>query len=41
MNMGKQRTMVYVDEEDLAIIKEAGKRYGVSEAEIIRNACKP
>lgn len=38
MNMAKKRTMVYADEEDLAIIKEAAKRYGVSEAEIIRNA---
>ncbi|THV27591.1 ribbon-helix-helix protein, CopG family [Glycomyces paridis] len=36
--MAKKRTMVYADEEDLAIIKEAAKRYGVSEAEIIRNA---
>ncbi|PRY61147.1 ribbon-helix-helix CopG family protein [Glycomyces artemisiae] len=38
MNMAKKRTMVYADEEDLAIIKEAAKRHGVSEAEIIRNA---
>ncbi|GAA2267484.1 hypothetical protein GCM10009853_020960 [Glycomyces scopariae] len=38
MHMAKKRTMVYADEEDLAIIKEAAKRYGVSEAEIIRNA---
>ncbi|THV40476.1 ribbon-helix-helix protein, CopG family [Glycomyces buryatensis] len=30
--------MVYADEEDLAIIKEAAQRYGVSEAEIIRDA---
>nr|WP_198587157.1 ribbon-helix-helix protein, CopG family [Glycomyces xiaoerkulensis] len=30
--------MVYADEEDLAIIKEAARRYGVSEAELIRKA---
>ncbi len=30
--------MVYADEEDLAIIEEAAKRYGVSEAEIIHSA---
>lgn len=38
MRMAKKRTMVYADEEDLMIIKEAAKRFGVSEAEIIRNA---
>lgn len=31
-----QRTNVYADQEDLAAIKEAAKRRGVSEAEIIR-----
>ena len=31
-----KRTNVYADPEDLAIIKEAAKRRGVSEAEIIR-----
>lgn len=30
--------MVYVDAEDLAVIKEAAARTDVSEAEIIRNA---
>ncbi|MFG3341767.1 CopG family transcriptional regulator [Glycomyces sp. NPDC048151] len=36
--MAKKRTMVYANEEDLALIKEAAKRNGVSEAEIIRDA---
>lgn len=31
-----QRTNVYADQEDLAAIKEAARRRGVSEAEIIR-----
>ncbi|MER6285246.1 ribbon-helix-helix domain-containing protein [Streptomyces sviceus] len=31
-----KRTNVYADPEDLAIIKEAAKRRGTSEAEIIR-----
>ncbi len=31
-----KRTNVYADPEDLAIIKEAAKRRGISEAEIIR-----
>ncbi|MEV8316257.1 CopG family transcriptional regulator [Streptomyces sp. NPDC059900] len=34
--MPMKRTSVYADPEDLAIIKEAAKRRGVSEAEIIR-----
>ncbi|WP_129842899.1 CopG family transcriptional regulator [Streptomyces sp. RFCAC02] len=34
--MGMKRTNVYADPEDLAIIKEAALRRGVSEAEIIR-----
>ncbi|MGH3311497.1 MAG: CopG family transcriptional regulator [Streptomyces sp.] len=34
--MPMKRTNVYADPEDLAIIKEAAKRRGVSEAEIIR-----
>ncbi|NGO77819.1 CopG family transcriptional regulator [Streptomyces sp. YC504] len=34
--MSLKRTNVYVDPEDLAIIKEAAKRRGISEAEIIR-----
>ncbi|GAA1935233.1 hypothetical protein GCM10009716_47830 [Streptomyces sodiiphilus] len=31
-----KRTNVYADPEDLALIKEAAKRRGISEAEIIR-----
>jgi hypothetical protein len=31
-----KRTNVYADPEDLAIIKEAARRRGISEAEIIR-----
>jgi hypothetical protein len=31
-----KRTNVYADPDDLAIIKEAAKRRGISEAEIIR-----
>ncbi|MFD7510486.1 CopG family transcriptional regulator [Streptomyces sp. NPDC059853] len=34
--MSMKRTNVHADPEDLAIIKEAAKRRGVSEAEIIR-----
>ncbi|MER5707729.1 CopG family transcriptional regulator [Streptomyces sp. NPDC042898] len=34
--MSMKRTNVYADPEDLAIIKEAAQRRGVSEAEIIR-----
>ncbi|MFB7896837.1 CopG family transcriptional regulator [Streptomyces xiamenensis] len=34
--MSMKRTYVYADPEDLAIIKEAARRRGVSEAEIIR-----
>ncbi|MGX2995707.1 ribbon-helix-helix domain-containing protein [Streptomyces sp. JNUCC 64] len=34
--MTMKRTNVYADPEDLAIIKEAARRRGVSEAEIIR-----
>ncbi|MFE9662906.1 ribbon-helix-helix protein, CopG family [Streptomyces sp. NPDC005955] len=34
--MSMKRTNVYADPEDLAIIKDAAKRRGVSEAEIIR-----
>lgn len=34
--MPMKRTNVYADPQDLAIIKEAAKRRGISEAEIIR-----
>jgi hypothetical protein len=34
--MSLKRTNVYADPEDLAIIKEAARRRGISEAEIIR-----
>ncbi|MBT2442160.1 ribbon-helix-helix protein, CopG family [Streptomyces sp. ISL-36] len=34
--MPMKRTNVYADPEDLAIIKEAATRRGISEAEIIR-----
>ncbi|MFD4024757.1 CopG family transcriptional regulator [Streptomyces sp. NPDC058576] len=34
--MALKRTNVYADEEDLDLIKEAAKRLGVSEAELIR-----
>ncbi|WP_432746649.1 ribbon-helix-helix domain-containing protein [Streptomyces sp. JH002] len=34
--MTMKRTNVYADPEDLAIIKEAARRRGVSESEIIR-----
>jgi hypothetical protein len=36
--MSLKRTNVYADEDDLAIIKEAARRRGVSEAEMIREA---
>jgi hypothetical protein len=36
--MTLKRTNVYADAEDLAIIKAAAERRGVSEAEIIREA---
>lgn len=36
--MTLKRTNVYADSEDLAIIKEAAARKGISEAEIIREA---
>ncbi|WP_377268524.1 CopG family transcriptional regulator [Peterkaempfera sp. SMS 1(5)a] len=35
--MSMKRTNVYADPEDLAIIKEAAARRGISEAEIIRH----
>ncbi|MFJ8863388.1 CopG family transcriptional regulator [Streptomyces sp. NPDC102451] len=34
--MALKRTNVYADDEDLALIKEAATRDGVSEAELIR-----
>jgi hypothetical protein len=34
--MSMKRTNVYADPEDLEIIKEAARRRGISEAEIIR-----
>ncbi|MEV7656435.1 CopG family transcriptional regulator [Streptomyces anulatus] len=34
--MALKRTNVYADDEDLALIKEAAARLGVSEAELIR-----
>ncbi|MFF7440784.1 ribbon-helix-helix protein, CopG family [Streptomyces sp. NPDC008122] len=34
--MSMKRTDVYADPEDLAIVKEAAKRRGVSEAELVR-----
>jgi hypothetical protein len=36
--MALKRIMVYADTDDLATIKEAARREGVSEAEIIREA---
>jgi hypothetical protein len=36
--MTLKRTTVYVDAEDLQVIKEAAAKEGVSEAEIIRQA---
>ncbi|MFI9326796.1 CopG family transcriptional regulator [Kitasatospora sp. NPDC052868] len=36
--MALKRTTVYVEAEDLAVIKEAAAREGIAEAEIIREA---
>lgn len=36
--MGRKRTTVFADEDDLAIIKSAAARRGVHEAEILRDA---
>ncbi|MGW4649785.1 ribbon-helix-helix domain-containing protein [Kitasatospora sp. NPDC004289] len=36
--MTLKRTTVYAESEDLAVIKEAAARRGISEAEIIREA---
>ncbi|MEU6234801.1 CopG family transcriptional regulator [Kitasatospora sp. NPDC047058] len=36
--MTLKRTTVYVEAEDLAVIKEAAAREGIAEAEIIREA---
>jgi hypothetical protein len=36
-----RRTNVYADPDDLAIIKEAARRRGTSEAEIIRQGIHP
>ncbi len=38
MHMALKRTTVYIDADDLAVIKAAAAREEVSEAEIIRNA---
>ncbi len=38
--MSMKRTNVYADPEDLALIKEAADRRGVSEAEILREGIK-
>lgn len=38
MFMTMKRTMVYADAEDMATIKAAAAREGISEAEIIREA---
>lgn len=38
MFMTMKRTMVYADTEDMATIKAAAAREGISEAEIIREA---
>lgn len=38
VSMALKRTNVYADENDLALIKEAARRKGVSEAELIREA---
>ncbi|MFR9673337.1 CopG family transcriptional regulator [Streptomyces sp. TR02-1] len=35
--MSRKRTTVYADQQDLALIKEAARRRGISEAEIIRH----
>lgn len=39
-HMTLKRTTVYVDEQDLATIKEAAARRGVPEAEIIRRGIR-
>ncbi|MEU8567142.1 CopG family transcriptional regulator [Streptomyces pathocidini] len=39
--MPMKRTNVYVDPDELAIIKEAARRRGVSEAEITRQGIHP
>ncbi|MBA2949483.1 ribbon-helix-helix protein, CopG family [Streptomyces himalayensis] len=36
--MTMKRTMVYADADDMAVIKQAAARQGISEAEIIREA---
>lgn len=36
--MGRKRTTVFADEEDLAILKAAAERRGVAEAELLRDA---
>lgn len=36
--MGMKRTTVFADENDLAILKAAAARRGVSEAELLRDA---
>jgi hypothetical protein len=38
--MPMQRTNVYADPEDLAVIKEAARRRGIPEAEILREGIK-
>lgn len=38
--MSRKRTNVYADAEDLALIKEAARRRGVPEAEIIREGIR-
>ncbi|MBX9394942.1 ribbon-helix-helix protein, CopG family [Streptomyces sp. TRM72054] len=38
--MSMQRTNVYADADDLALIKEGAARLGVSEAEIIRRGIR-
>lgn len=36
--MARKRTTVFADEQDLAVLKEAAARRGISEAEMIREA---
>jgi hypothetical protein len=38
--MSMRRTNIYADERDLALIKEAARRRGVPEAEIIREGLR-
>ncbi|MGL5828456.1 MAG: CopG family transcriptional regulator [Angustibacter sp.] len=38
--MGMKRTTVYVDEADLDVIKDAARRLGVSEAELLREGIR-